>query len=499
MRLDLLASIIFLPAIAGAIILLIPSRQERVFKAIGLLTSLAVFLLSIPVFLWFSPHSGFQFERNIPWVPEFGIRFHIGIDGLSLLLIMLTTFLTPLVILGAFISIKDHLREYISAFLFMETFMLGTFASLNLFLFYIFWEGMLIPMYLIIGIWGGKNRIYAALKFFLYTFFGSVLMLAGIIYLYIKHYQEFGFYSFELFSFHQLSLTPAEEKWLFLAFFIAFAIKVPIFPFHTWLPDAHTEAPTGGSVILAAVLLKMGTYGIIRFAAPLFPNAFLHYAPFIGVLAIVSIIYGALVAMVQPDFKRLIAFSSVSHMGFVVLGIVSLNMQSVTGAVIQMVNHGLSTGALFFLVGMLYDRRHTRLFSEFGGIGRVMPLYGGLFLVIALSSIGLPGTNGFVGEFLIITGAIKNNPVYGIMCASGVVFAAAYMLWAYRRVFHGEITVEENKKLNDLNRIEVFILSSIILFVIWIGLYPSTFLDKILPSVENFVNLVKGSVEYGGF
>jgi NADH-quinone oxidoreductase subunit M len=496
---DLLATIIFLPAIGGLIILLIPSRFEKVYKIAGIAVSTVVFLLSIPIFLQFSPHAGIQFERNIPWVPELGITFHIGIDGISLLLVLLTTFLTPLVVIGGINSVKKNLREYIALFLFMETFLIGTFSSLNLFLFYIFWEGSLIPMYLIIGIWGGERRIYATIKFFLYTFFGSVLMLAGIIFLYIKHGQQFGFYSFELYSFHQLALTPKEEMLTFLAFFIAFAIKVPIFPFHTWLPDAHTEAPTGGSVVLAALLLKMGTYGIMRFAVPLFPNAFLSLVDLIAVLSLIGIIYGALVAMVQPDFKRLIAFSSVSHMGFVVLGICSMNIQSLTGATLQMINHGLSTGALFFLVGMIYDRRHTRMFSDFGGLGKVMPVYGGLFLTIALSSIGLPGTNGFIGEFLIITGSIKFNKVYGILCASGVIFAAAYMLWAYKKVFHGEIKIEENKNLKDLNPVEIFIISCILIFVLWIGIYPSTFLDKIQPSILNFIDVFKGLKPYGGF
>lgn len=489
--LDLLATIIFLPAIAGVIILFIPSTLERLYKTLGILVSVITFALSVLIFLKFSPHAGIQFERNIPWVPELGITFHIGIDGISLLLLLLTTFLTPLVVIGGINSIKRNLKEYIALFLLMESFLLGTFSSLNLFLFYIFWEGTLIPMYLIIGIWGGEKRIYATIKFFLYTFFGSVLMLAGIIFLYIKHVQQFGFYSFELYSFYQIALTPKEEMLIFLAFFIAFAIKVPVFPFHTWLPDAHTEAPTEGSVFLAALLLKMGTYGIVRFAFPLFPNAFLFLIDYIVLLSLIGIIYGALVAMVQPDFKRLIAFSSVSHMGFVILGTSAMNLQSLTGAVLQMINHGLSTGALFFLVGMIYDRRHTRLFSDFGGIGKVMPIYGGLFLVIALSSIGVPGTNGFVGEFLVIMGSIKFNPIYGILCASGVIFSAAYMLWAYKRVFHGEIKIDENKVLKDLNPVEIFIILSILLFVFWIGIYPSTFLDKIQPSIGNFIDVFK--------
>lgn len=499
MALDLLSTVFLLPAIGGIIVLLLPSERKYLYRGTALLFAVLTFILSVPIFINFAPHKGFQFERNINWIKEWGIRYHIGVDGLSLLLVMLTTFLTPLVILGATTWVENKEKEYLSSFLIMETFLIGTFISLNLFLFYVCWEGVLIPMFLIIGVWGGKRRIYSAVKFFLYTLFGSFLMLAGIIYMYIKGFNQWGFYSFELFHFYQIDLSPKETLLLFIAFFIAFAIKVPVFPFHTWLPDAHTEAPTEGSVMLAAVLLKMGTYGLVRFAIPLFSSAFHTLAPYIGVLAIISIIYGALVAMVQPDFKRLIAFSSVSHMGYVVLGMLTMNIQGVSGSVLQMVNHGLSTGALFFLVGMIYARRHTRMFSDFGGLGKVMPVYGALFLFVMLSSIGLPGTNGFIGEFLVILGALKYDTVLGVLCASGVIFSAAYMLWAYKRVFHGEITVEENKNLKDLNWIEIVIILIIGIFIVWIGIYPWTFLSKLEPSVEHLIKVVEGTGKYGGF
>lgn len=499
MTLDFLSTVFLLPAIGGVVVLLAPSDRRTLYRSVGMIFAILTFIFSIPIFIQFAPHKGFQFERNITWIKEWGVRYHIGVDGLSLLLVMLTTFLTPLVILGATTWVEKKEKEYISAFLIMETFLIGTFISLNLFLFYICWEGVLIPMYLLIGVWGGERRIYSAVKFFLYTLGGSFLMLAGIIYIYVKGFHQWGFYSFELFNFYQITLSSGEEFLLFLAFFVAFAIKVPIFPFHTWLPDAHTEAPTEGSVMLASVLLKMGTYGLIRFTLPLFPNAFHNVAPYIGILAIVSIIYGALVAMVQPDFKRLIAFSSVSHMGYVILGMITMNLQGLSGSVLQMVNHGLSTGALFFLVGMIYARRHTRMFSDFGGIGKVMPLYGALFLIVMLSSIGLPGTNGFVGEFLIIIGALRYDLILGVLCAGGVILSAAYMLWAYKRVFHGEITVEENKGLKDLNWIEISIILIIGIFIIWIGIYPWTFLSKIQPSVEHLIKVVEGTAKYGGF
>jgi len=363
----------------------------------------------------------------------------------------------------------------------------SAFVALNLFLFYIFWEAMLIPMYFIIGIWGGPRRIYAAVKFFLYTLFGSLLMLVAILYIYFLHMQQFGFYSFDLFDLYRCHLAFGAERLLFLAFGLSFAIKVPMFPFHTWLPDAHVEAPTAGSVILAGVLLKMGTYGFLRFSMPLFPEATAYFYPLIAVLALIGIIYGALVAMVQPDVKKLVAYSSVSHLGFVMLGLAVLNVPGVEGSVLQMVNHGLSTGALFIIVGMIYDRRHTRLISDFGGLSKAMPVYAAFFMIVTLSSIGLPGLNGFVGEFLILLGTFKKSAGLAVLAASGVILAAVYMLWMFQRAMFGPLDKEENKSLKDLNVREIATLVPIVVMIVWIGIYPQTFLRKMDRSVEGFL------------
>jgi NADH-quinone oxidoreductase subunit M len=370
--------------------------------------------------------------------------------------------------------------------------MIGVFVSLDLFLFYVFWEIMLIPMYLLIGIWGNPARkLYAAIKFVLYTIVGSLLMLVAILALYIMNFQATGEYTFDLLRLYEFQVPVAAQFWMFLAFFLAFAIKVPMFPFHTWLPDAHTEAPTVGSVVLAAVLLKMGTYGFIRYAIPLFPNAAMDAAWWIGALAVIGIIYGAWVAMVQPDVKRLVAFSSVSHLGFVMLGMFAMTDQGLEGSIIQMINHGLSTGALFLIVGMIYERRHTRLIAEFGGISKVMPLFAVFFMIFTLSSIGLPGLNGFVGEFLILLGTFKVYKVYAIIAASGVIFAAVYMLWMFQRVMFGEITNPKNLNLSDLNAREVGLLIPLLIFCVWIGVYPNTFLKPMEPAVKNFKQLVE--------
>ena len=388
-------------------------------------------------------------------MPSYGISYSLGIDGISMFLILLTTLLSPLAVLASW-SIHERLKEYFIFMLLLETGMIGVFASLDLFLFYVFWEIMLIPMYFLIGVWGGERRIYAALKFVLYTMVGSVLMLVAIIALYFMHGDATGTFTF---SYPQIQsalasgrmvLSPVIEQWLFIAFFLAFAVKVPLFPFHTWLPDAHVEAPTAGSVLLAGVLLKMGTYGLIRFNLPLFPHMSHLFAPLISLLAIVGIVYGALVAMVQPDMKKLVAYSSVSHMGFIVLGIFSFNPQGMEGAVYQMLNHGISTGALFLIVGMIYDRRHTRMIDEFGGLANRMPLYAAFFLVVTLSSIGLPGLNGFVGEFLILLGTFGVSHARAAVAALGVILSAVYMLWMYQRVIWGEIKNDRNAALLDL-------------------------------------------------
>jgi len=494
----LLSFIVFLPLIGGLIILFIPERFKGEIRYSGVAVSSIVFLLSIILLNNYSYTGDFEFVERFDWFPSLGINYNIGIDGISLLLILLTTLLIPLVIWGSIGSIEKGVKGYVFLFLLLETAMLGAFVSLNLFLFYIFWEAMLIPMYFIIGIWGSDRRIYATIKFFLYTLFGSLLMLVAIIYMGLQMKSQFGFISFEYSDFLRLNLEHNVKALLFLAFFISFAIKVPLFPFHTWLPDAHVEAPTGGSVILAAILLKMGTYGIVRFSIPLFPDIFVQYAPFIGVISLIGIIYGALVAMVQADLKKLVAFSSVSHLGFVVLGLSAMNEPGVSGSVLQMINHGLSTGALFFLVGMIYERRHTKLIKEFGGISRIMPVYAGMFLFVSLSSMGVPGTNGFIGEFLIIMGTIKYKVIFGIISASGVILSAVYLLWAVLRVFHGELKNEKNKILQDLNLREISILSIISIFILWVGIYPDFFLSIIKPSVIKVISILNASMFSGG-
>ncbi|NQU05236.1 MAG: NADH-quinone oxidoreductase subunit M [Calditrichaeota bacterium] len=491
---NLLVITIFLPLVGVAAILLLKKQSESNAKWIALVTSVVTFVLSLPLFFGFDKSKGLyadgladllQYEVSVPWIETFNINFHVGLDGISLLLVMLTTFLTPLCIWGSFASIKSRVRGYYIAFLALQTGMIGVFASMDLVLFYVFWEAMLIPMYLLIGVWGGQNRVYAAVKFILYTMVGSLLMLVGIIWLYFNGVP--GEHTFDLVKiFQHADISLKAQAYLFGAFALAFAIKVPMFPFHTWLPDAHTEAPTAGSIILAGVLLKMGTYGFIRFCIPLFPAAAQEYASLISILAIIGIIYGALVSMMQTDMKKLVAYSSVSHLGFVMLGLFAFNMQGLQGGVIQMVNHGLSTGALFFLVGVIYERRHTRAISEYGGIAKVMPVYATFFMIVALSSIGLPGLNGFVGEFLILVGAFKAKAVFGVLATSGVILAAVYLLWMYQRVFFGEVVNEVNKKLTDLTFTEKAILTLLLIFIVWIGVHPTTFLSI----SENSVRMV---------
>jgi NADH-quinone oxidoreductase subunit M len=428
-----------------------------------------------------------QFVANMPWVEQLGISYHIGIDGISLLLILLTTFLTAIAVLSTYKAVeKSHQGFYVSLLL-LETGMLGVFAALDLFLFYVFWEVMLVPMYFLIGIWGGQRRVYAAIKFVLFTMVGSLLMLVAILVLYFQYHTYAGEYTFDLIKITGMPLARTIQLWLFAAFGLAFAIKVPMWPFHTWLPDAHVEAPTAGSVILAGVLLKMGTYGFIRFCLPLFPVATIEFMPVISVLAVIGIIYGALVAMVQNDIKSLVAFSSVSHMGFVMLGMMTLNLQGMQGSMLQMLNHGISTGALFILVGMIYERRHTRLIAEYGGLAARMPVYATFFMIVMLSSIGVPGTNGFVGEFLILLGSWGYNKVYATLAASGVIFAACYMLWMYQRVFFGKITNAANEKLIDLSFREKCVLIPLVVMIFWIGFYPKPFLAILEPSVKQVI------------
>ena len=480
MSVGLLTVVTFLPALGAIGLALVPRQQAAMHRRAGLGITLLTLLVSLPVWTRFDGSSAdFQFEEVHRWLPTLGVSFHVGVDGISMLLVLLTTFLTPIALASAWHSIEDRVKEFVITLLLLETGMLGVFVSLDLFLFFVFWEAMLIPMYLIIGVWGGGNRIYAAVKFVLYTMVGSALMLVAILALYYQHGAATNTYTFDLPILARWVLPPGlSQNLMFLAFALAFAIKVPLFPFHTWLPDAHVEAPTAGSVILAGVLLKMGTYGFLRFCLPLFPDASFLFAPAIAVLAIIGIVYGALVSTVQPDLKKLVAYSSVSHLGFVMLGIFTLNEQGLVGGVIQMINHGLSTGALFLMVGMIYERRHTRLISEFGGLWKVVPAFSVLFLVVVLSSVGLPGLNGFVGEFLVLVGAFQVSPWRTAIATTGIIFAAVYLLWMYQRVIFGEVTHEENRHLTDLSAREWALLAPVLLFIVWIGVYPTAFTGK---------------------
>jgi NADH-quinone oxidoreductase subunit M len=475
-----LTAVTFLPAVGALLLLLVPPRLATVHRAAGLLITLATLAMSLPLWSRFDGASAdIQFEELYRWMPTLGVSFHVGVDGISLLLVLLTTFLMPIALASAWHAIEDRTKEFVITMLLLETGMLGVFVSLDLFLFFVFWEAMLIPMYLIIGVWGGGNRVYAAVKFVLYTMAGSALMLVAILALYYQHGAATGTYTFDLPTVARWVLPPGlGQNLMFLAFALAFAIKVPLFPFHTWLPDAHVEAPTAGSVILAGVLLKMGTYGFLRFCLPLFPDATMTFAPLIFALAVIGIVYGAWVSTVQPDLKKLVAYSSVSHLGFVMLGLFTLNQQGVVGGLIQMINHGLSTGALFLMVGMIYERRHTRLIAEFGGLWKVVPAFSALFLVVVLSSLGLPGLNGFVGEFLVLVGAFQVNPWLAAVATTGIIFAAVYLLWMYQRVVFGDVTREENRRLTDLTPREWALLVPVLVFIVWIGVYPTAFTGK---------------------
>ncbi len=489
----LLTVVTFLPALGALLVFFLPRGRPDLVKATGFGVAAATFLASVPLYLRFDgADASYQFVEHRPWMPSLGIGYHLGIDGISLLLVLLTTFLMPLTLLSAWHAIESRWKEFAITMLLLETGMVGVFVALDLFLFYVFWEAMLVPMYLIIGIWGGSNRVYAAIKFILYTLTGSLLMLVAILALYFRYGAATGTYTFDLPVLAQFVLPHGRaQDLLFLAFALAFAIKVPMFPFHTWLPDAHVEAPTAGSVILAGVLLKMGTYGFLRFCLPLFPDASVRFTPWMFALAVIGIIYGAWVSMVQPDIKKLVAYSSVSHLGFVVLGIFTLTPQGLVGGVIQMVNHGLSTGALFLVVGMLYERRHTRLIAEFGGLWKPLPALSALFLIVCLSSLGLPGLNGFVGEFLILIGAFQVDRTVAVFATTGIIFAAVYLLWMYQRVIFGVITNEANRRLPDLSAREWAILLPILLLIVWIGVYPASFTGMTEASVEALIAQVQ--------
>jgi NADH-quinone oxidoreductase subunit M len=495
----ILTVILAIPVVGALCVVLLRSNQAVLIKSLGMIFSLASFGVSVWLFQRFDgTNPAMQFVERYSWIESLDVSYHLGVDGISLLLVILTTFLTPVALLASWESIGNKLKGFVALMLLLEAGTLGVFMALDMFLFYVFWEFMLIPMYFIIGIWGGGERVYAAVKFFLYTMAGSLLMLIAIIWLgYYASTQQEGFFTTNLLTLYGIApgIPAAVQSWMFLAFALSFSIKVPLFPFHTWLPDAHVQAPTAGSVILAGVLLKMGTYGLVRFCLPLFPQATLTFMPYIALLAVVGIVYGALVSMVQADLKKLVAYSSVSHLGFVVLGIFAVNEEGMQGAVIQMINHGLSTGALFLLVGMIYDRRHTRLIKDFGGLAKHMPVYASLFTIVMLSSAGLPGLNGFVGEFLILLGAFKSRlletPAYAIVGATGVIFAAVYLLSSYQRVFFGKSENPENQNLVDLSPREIAVLVPVIALIFWIGFFPNTFLEKSAASAKQITTQVE--------
>lgn len=470
-------------------------EHASVSRGIAMVVSLLVLAETLLLWSRFDATSAdFQFVERHDWIPTFGITYAIGVDGISLFLLALTAFLTPIALLSSWESVRVRTRGFCALILLLESAMLGVFVSLDLFLFYVFWDAMLIPMYFLIGIWGYDRRVYAAIKFILYTMTGSVLMLLAILGLAALHQSVAGGYSFDLQALTELDVPARLQFWFFLAFAIAFAIKVPLFPFHTWLPDAHVQAPTAGSVILAGVLLKMGTYGLVRLAFPLFPVAAAYFAPYLALLGVIGVVYGALVAMVQPDLKKLVAYSSVSHLGFVVLGIAAMNMQGVQGAVYQMLNHGVSTGGLFLIVGMLSDRRHTRLIAEFGGLKGVVPRLVAVFLLVTLSSIGLPGLNGFVGEFLILLGAFRWSPTFAVLAAGGIVLSATYMLRMFQRVNYGPVTNVQNQSLSDLQMREWAVLAPVVALVVMMGVMPNLFLKPMGPSIQRMLERMDEAV-----
>ncbi len=490
-----LLSIVLLTPLAGMLILFfIPGRNKELIRVWANAVAFVGFLVSIPlVFRFEAGAPGFQFVERADWIPSLGARYLIGIDGISLLLLMLTTLIGFLAILSSWNAIQDRVKEYYAMFLLLQTGMIGVFIALDFFLFFMFWEVVLVPMYFIIGIWGGPRKLYAAIKFFLYTLAGSVLLLLGILTLYFQHYKQFGVYTFEIQELMKLQLPLGLEQVVFWAFFLGFAVKVPMFPFHTWLPDAHVEAPTAGSVVLASVLLKMGTYGFLRFSLPLLPQASADrtIVLILAVLSLIAIIYGALVSLMQKDWKKLIAYSSVSHLGFCTLGIFALTPNGLAGSVIQQINHGISTGMLFLIIGVIYERRHTREISEYGGLAHVMPKFATVFAIAMFSSAGLPLLNGFIGEFTILQGAFEVSRVWASFAVSGVILGAAYLLWLYQRTMLGQVTNARNLGLPDLSFREMAIFLPLIAWAFWIGLYPKPYFDVLRQPVAEIVQRVR--------
>ena len=483
-----LSIILFTPLAGALLLLLVPKQSENAIRWIANVTALAGFGISVPLWFWYNPQGAeFQFTERAPWIPSIGADYFIGVDGLSTLLILLTTMMGFIAILSSWNAITERVKEYYIFLLVLQSGMLGAFMALDFMLFFLFWEVMLVPMYFLIGIWGSANRLYSAIKFFLYTLVGSVIMLLGILALYFAYHAKTGVYTFDITLFNKFGFDWNLQWWVFLAFFCGFAVKVPMFPLHTWLPDAHTDAPTAGSVILAAVMLKMGTYGFLRFSLPIVPDATRHFVPFMVTLCIIGIVYGALVALAQKDWKRLVAYSSVSHMAMVMLGMFALNPVGITGSIIQQLNHGISTGGLFLLVGVVYERRHTREISEYGGLSKVMPVYAAIFLVMTMSSIGLPTLNGFIGELLILQGVFVANKTWAAFAGSGVVLGAAYMLYLYQRTMFGKIENPKNEHLSDLSHREFATFAPLLILAVWMGIYPAPFLHRLEASVQHIM------------
>jgi NADH-quinone oxidoreductase subunit M len=490
LRSHLLSIILFTP-LAGALVLLFVNRErDHTIRWIANVFAAAGFTVSLPLWFRYQPQGDrWQFVERAEWIPSIGASYFLGVDGFSVLLILLTTLMGAIAVLSSWTAVTERVKEYYIVLLVLQTGLIGAFVSLDFLLFFVFWEVMLVPMYFLIGIWGGGRRLYSAIKFFLFTLVGSVVMLLGILALYFYGHSvsATGAYTFDITAFHDLSVPGALQKWIFLAFFLGFAVKVPMFPLHTWLPDAHTDAPTAGSVILAAIMLKMGTYGFLRFSLPILPEATHTFVPMMVGLSIVGIIYGALVALAQSDWKRLVAYSSVSHMGMVTLGMFALTPVGITGSIVQQINHGISTGALFLIVGIVYERRHTREISEYGGLSKVMPVFAAIFLVMTMSSIGLPALNGFIGEFLILQGVYVVNKAWAAVAATGIVLGAAYMLWLYQRTMFGRIDNPANASLKDLSAREVATFVPLVALAIWIGIYPSPVLRRLESSVGRIV------------
>jgi len=489
----ILSLLLLIPLAGVLVIFFMPARNKEMIRSAALGATCINFVVSLLLLTGFdtSTHE-MQFVEKVAWIPQIGVEYFLGLDGISLLLVLLTTFIAVIGVLCSWSAVEERVKGYMIYMLILETGMIGVFAALDLVVFFVFWEIGLVPMFFLIGVWGGPRKLYATVKFFLYTLFGSVFMLVGILALYYAHGHATGEYTFNLLKLYEVTYPYNLQWWVFVAFFLGFAIKVPVFPFHTWLPDAHVEAPTAGSVILAGVLLKMGTYAFLRFNLPLLPEASAAFTPFIMVLAVIGIIYGALLAMAQTDIKKLVAYSSVSHLGFVMAGMFAMNSQGIDGGVLQMVNHGISTGGLFLIIGMIYERRHTRLIADFGGIARIMPVYAAFVLVIFLSSIGLPGTNGFIGEILILIGVFKANTLAAVLAATGVILGAAYMLWMYQRVWFCKVTHRENAGLKDLNAREVITLVPIIGLILFIGIYPKPVLKLTAASTAHLVEVING-------